>query len=158
MILEPRGKPDDEVAPLVPLSPEPRSFAVGEYGVENHQPLNRSFYCNRLTVAIVAFADRGIERFVVDVKHSRPLLRPKGRGRSESLGQELFDEIVHLLPVSDARESRVLAANEHSGMQHHHNQEPGLASGEPERRNRIDAVAVDLPDVPTVWSLSIHHS
>ena len=71
-----------------------------------------------------------------DVEDSSPLLRPKLRGCSEPLGKELLDEVVHLLAMSNSREGAVLAAGEHAGVQHHRNEEAGLAIGETERRIR----------------------
>ncbi len=63
---------------------------------------------------------------------------------------------MHLLAMGDVREGAVLAADEDPGVHHHHHEEAGLTIGETERCNRVDAVGVDLPDIPKVWQLNVH--
>ncbi len=158
MIFEPGAKTSNEVAPLIPFGAEPRERRVSEHPVENHQTLNSARNWDRLTVTVVSFTNRGIERLVLDMEDPGPLLTPERRGRGESLGQQLLDEVVHLLAMSDAREGAVLAADKYTRVQHHRDQEAGLAIGEAERQQRIDTVGVGSSDIRTLWSLSVHHS
>ena len=105
---------------------------------------------------VIWFADRGVERFVVDVEDSTPLLGSNRGGGGQPLGQQPLDEVVHLLAMSDAREGAVLAADKHAGMQHYCHEELGLTVGETERRNGFDSVGIDLPKAPLVRHLNVH--
>ncbi len=153
---ESRSELSEEVTLLLPLGPKPRQRRVGQHPVEDHQALDSPDNWRRLTVPVIWFADRGVERFVEHVEDSSPLLSPNHRGRSEPPGQELLDEVVHLLAMSDAREGAVLAADEYPGVQHHCNEETGLTIREAERRDRIDAIRVQLPDTAPVHPLKVH--
>lgn len=123
------AEPPEEVAPFLALGAEPSDCRVGKHPVEDHQALDSPGNWRRLTVPVIWFADRGVERFVENVEDSSSLLSPNRCGRGQSLGQELFHEIMHLLATSDAREGAVLAANEYAGVQHDGNEEAGLPIG-----------------------------
>lgn len=68
-------------------------------------------------------------------------LRPSGRSElnrsQEPQDQELFDEVVNLLPVRYARERGVLSADEHAGVDHDSAQEMGLTLGQAEKEPRL---------------------
>ena len=93
---------------------------------------------------------------VVDVVDARPAVRPEGDEPGVLVRQHAGDEVVDLLPVRDAGEGRVLAADEDAGVQHHRHEEARLAIREPERRNRVDAVGLYLRDVLLGWQLNVH--
>ena len=50
----------------------------------------------------------------MDVEQARPAVRPEGDGPGVLVRQHADDEVVDLLPVRDAGEGRVLAADEHA--------------------------------------------
>src|ERR1700732_5083782 len=55
------------VARHVRAGGEPRPPRVGQDGIEDDEPLDRARQRGRLAMPIVWFANRGVERFVVDV-------------------------------------------------------------------------------------------
>ena len=72
---------------------------------------------------------------------------------------QLGEKVVRLLSVGDAGERAVLPLDEHAGVQHHRDEKPRLALREPERFYRVNAVAGDLFDVPTIgWLRKVHRN
>lgn len=61
-----------EVRELVALRRQPRSLLVRQHRVEHHQPLDCTWHRHRLSVAVVPFANGGVEPFVVDMKDPPP--------------------------------------------------------------------------------------
>ena len=101
-----------EVCALLAFGAEPSERRVHEHAVEHQQALDRLFDREPAPVAIVGVADGGVQGLVVDVVDARPAVRPEGDEPGVLVRQHAGDEVVDLLPVRDAGEGRVLAADE----------------------------------------------
>jgi hypothetical protein len=104
--------PSEPKCALLTLSAEPAEGPVHEHTVEHEQTLKGLLDGGPPPVPIVGLVDGPIERLVVDVEEARPLVRPEGNGPRVPMRQHTRDEVVHLLPVRDASEGRVLATDE----------------------------------------------
>ena len=60
------------MADLVPFSGEPRDVAFGHDRIQQHQTLHSSSQGRRSPVPILGLSDRGVERFVMNVKEAAP--------------------------------------------------------------------------------------
>lgn len=101
-----------EVAPLVALGGEPDDLAVGQHRVEQHHSFDGTAQGDGLPVAVVRFAERRVQRLVLDVEEASASGSPDSMRRGEPACQQALDEVVDLLPVRDAREGRVVPAHE----------------------------------------------
>ena len=108
-----------EVAPLLAFGAEPGDGPIREHAVQDHQALDRPVDRDSPAVPVVRLSDGRVERLVMNVEDSRPSGRSELDRSDELPGDELFYEVVDLLPVGDAGERRVLPADEHAGVQHH---------------------------------------
>ena len=103
---------------------------------------------------VVDLANGRVERLVVDVEEAAPVQRPDRNRLRHPTCRESLEEVVGLLAVDDARERAVLSLHEDAAVQHHRDQEAGLALREPERGDRLRAVdreAVDIPALRRKW-------
>ena len=130
--------------------PSHDEVTVVEDGVEQHHALDHPALRGRLSEAAVGLADRRPERLVVDVKHAPAMQLPRRDRRREPPLDEVRDEVGALLAMDDAREGAVLALDEDARVQQHVQQEPRLAFGEAERRDRLQALSVGQLDRPAV--------
>ena len=87
----------------------------------------------------VGLADGSIQRLVMDLVDASAVVPTRMRGRIAK-PDELGEKLPGLLPVDYACEERVLAEQTHSRVQHHRDQEAGLALGETELRDGSHAL------------------
>jgi hypothetical protein len=105
-----------EVGALLALGAKPCQRRVREHAVEHHQPLNCALDRGRATEPVVGVADCHVEGLVVEVIEAYPATRTEGGGTDPAEGLKALQEVVDLLPVGDAGERRVLAADEDAGV------------------------------------------
>ncbi len=123
---ERRPKRPHEVRPLVLLGRQPGEGGLLEHRVEHHQPLDGASHGERLAEAAVGLADGGVQPPVVDVIEPRLPMRGRVRGGNAPLDQAR-EEIAGVVAVNDPREGAVLPHHADTGVQHHGDQERGLA-------------------------------
>ena len=97
-----------------------------DHVVEDHEALDRPAERHPLAEPDVPLLDGLVERDVVQVVDAR-LAGAAQVGRHELATGELGEKVDQLLPADDARERTVLPAQKDAGMQHHLDQEGGLA-------------------------------
>jgi hypothetical protein len=111
-----------EVGQLVALGSEPQIPAVGQYGVEEHQPLDHATERRHASVPIVGFTDGFVERLVVHVNDASAVERARcDHCRAAALDQ-LTNKVVCLLSVRHACEGAVLPIQKHAAVDHHVNE------------------------------------
>ncbi len=118
-----------KVRALLAFGAEPGQRPVHQHAVEHQQTLKGLLDGRPAAVPIVGVADGPIARLVVDVEQARPPVRPESDGPRVPVRQQAREEVVHLLPVRDAGEGRVLAPDEHARVAKDEVEESVLALG-----------------------------
>jgi hypothetical protein len=108
---------EHEMRELVLLGGEPCPPRVGQDGIEDHEPLDRARQRRRLAMPIVGLANRGVERFVVDVKDVGAVM-PTGLGGDVAAVQQQAEEVRDLPAMGHRREGTVLSEHADAGVQH----------------------------------------
>ena len=126
---------------LVALGAEPDGGRVVQHGIEHHQPLDGTRKGHRPAEATVLFADRAIERLVLEAVQVRAFASAREDSREAPLHQH-GEEVARHLPPHAPGIGRVLARQTDAGMHRHGDQKARLARRESELGNGVDAFGV----------------